>query len=69
MRKAGSIHIATINMALIDLISKLILSNNIKGIYFLKFLYLNNQNQKVLITYIDLVIHCSILLYNILIVI
>lgn len=38
MRKAGSIHIAAINMALIDLISKLILSDNIKGIFVLQFL-------------------------------
>lgn len=37
MHKAGSIPIAAINMALIDLISKLILSDNNKGIYMLQF--------------------------------
>lgn len=33
IRKAGSIHIEAINMAIINLVSKLLLSNNIKGIY------------------------------------
>lgn len=31
--KAGSIHVVVINMAIIDLVSKLLLSDKIKGIY------------------------------------
>jgi len=33
LHKAGSIHIVAVNMALIDLVSKLLLSDYIKGIY------------------------------------
>lgn len=41
LRKTGSINSVTINMAIIDLISKLLLSQNIKGIYnVLQFLTL-----------------------------
>lgn len=34
LRKAGSNNIVAINMAIIDLISKLLLSDTIKGIYY-----------------------------------
>lgn len=33
LREAGPIHITAINMAMIDLISKILLSDNIKGMF------------------------------------